>query len=200
MSRNKMLAVGLLTASVALAVHAAGNPVAPDALATRTTLAAHGRPLTLPSQAAPAAIAAAYLRRHGHSDATVRSLKLNALGAPGHNDRRHLRMSQEVGGLMVYDTYVKATVNKRGELLSVIENLAPVPAGGVTRATIDERAALAAALRALKIAIPAPQAIARHGNTTSFAKARGFSAAPTVTRVAIPMSDGTLAAGFLVET
>jgi len=198
MYRNKILAVGLLSASLALAVHAAGNPVTPDALATRTALAQGGRALTLPSQAAPAAVAAAYLRQHGHSDVTVRSLKIRSDSR--HDDRRHLRMAQEVGGLMVYDTYVKAAVNRRGELLSMIENLAPVPAGGVTRAAVGEATALAAAFRELKIASATPQVVTRRGNTTSFTKVPGFSAAPTVTRVAIPMSDGTLSTGFLVET
>lgn len=198
MYRNKLLAVGLLSASLALAVHAAGNPVTPDALATRSALAQGGRALTLPSQAAPASVAATYLRQRGHSDATVRSLKIRSDSR--HDDRRHLRMAQEVGGLMVYDTYVKATVNRRGELLGMVENLAPVPAGGVTRAAVGEATALAAAFRELKIAGAVPQVATRRGNTTSFAKARGFSAAPTVTRVAIPMSDGTLSTGFLVET
>lgn len=198
MYRNKILAVGLLAASLALAVHAAGNPVTPSELATRKVLAQGGHALTLPSQAAPAAVAAAYLRQHGHSDPTVRSLKINS--ETRRNDRRHLRMAQEVGGLMVYDTYAKAIVNRRGELLGMIENLAPVPAGGVTRAAVGEATALAAAFRELEIASATPPMTSRRGNTTNFAKLRGFSAEPTVTRVAIPMSDGTLSTGFLVET
>lgn len=202
MSRNTILAVGLLAAAVSLAVHAAGlpvQPVKPDNLATRTALAQGGRLLTLPSQAAPAAIVATYLRGHGHSEATVRSLKVRSESGQSANGRRHLRFAQEVGGLQVYDTYLKATVTRRGELVSVIENLAPV-SGRVVPASIDAAAALRAAFVQLKINAALPRSVGRSGQATLFAQPAGFVAGPQVTPIAIPMSDGTLAAGFLVET
>ena len=200
MNRSKTLAFGLLAASLSLAVHAAGNPVRPNDLATRVSHAQAGRALTLPTQAAPAAVVSEYLRRKGHSDSTVRSLKLKSQSRGLRNNQVHLRLAQEIGGLPVYDTYVKATVNRRGELVSVIENLAPSPAGGVARPTIDEAAALAAAFRILKIPGTVPQVVGRSANETSFAKGRQFLEQPLVSRVAIPMSDGTMSTGFLVET
>ena len=44
------------------------------------------------------------------------------------------------------------------------------------------------------------QAGARNGNTTTFAGGAFFHADPTVAIVAVPMSDGSMAVGFLVET
>ncbi|MEO6263422.1 MAG: hypothetical protein ABIO58_00340 [Luteimonas sp.] len=199
MKRTKLLTLSLLSASLALAAHAAVTPLRPNNLATHV-FQAQGRPLTLPSQAAPTAIVASYLRGKGQSDATVRSLRLKSESPAWRSSQHHLRMTQEVGGMAVYDSYVKATVNHRGQLVSVIANIAPVPASGVARASIDERAALAAAFRALKIPAGMPQVVGRNGETTSFAKGSLFLENPMVTKVAIPMSDATMSTGYLVET
>ena len=199
MRPTKILGLSVLSASLALAAHAAVTPLRPTQLATHV-FQAQGRPLTLPSQAAPTAVVASYLRGKGQSEATIRSLRLASQGQGSRNGEQHLRMTQEVAGLAVYDTYVKATVTPRGQLVSAIFNLAPVPAGGVTRASIDESAALAAAFRALKITSGLPRVVGRNDATTSFAKDGVFLEGPRVTRVAIPMSDGTMATGYLVQT
>ena len=202
MNRTRSLTVGVLSASLALAMFAANaaNPLPPNQLATHVARAQAGRPLTLPSQAAPAAVIASYLRGHGKSDRTVRSLQPGAQAPDWRNDRTHLRMTQQVGGLPVYDTYVKATVDHHGALVSLVENLAPVPANGVARAAITERMALAAALRGLKLKGVVPDVAGRRGNVTTFAKSQRFVEPPRVTRVAVPMSDGTMTTGFLVQT
>src|SRR6185295_107657 len=111
----------------------------------------------------------------------------------------HLRLEQQVAGLTVHGSYVKAAINGRGELIHVIEKLAP--AGTPKAAAIDESQALAAALQRLHPAAAASFAAgARSGNTTRFAAGAFFHADPRVTRVAVPMNDGTLAVGYLVET
>ena len=200
MHRAQILAVGLLGAGLALAAQAAGNPLAPDERPTRTARAQNGQALSLPSTAAPAAIVSEYLRRSGHDDATVGSLKVERESRGRSGDRLHVRMSQEVAGLRVYDAYLKASLNGRGELVSVIENLAPGARGGVARAEIDAAAAVGAALRALGIGAGVPAVSGRQGETTSFARGGGFLEDTTATRVAIPMSDGSLAAGYVVIT
>ena len=198
MSRTHVFAVGLLSAAIAATLPAAERPLAPSSLQTRES-GAPGRPLTAPSQASPAAVVAAYLRRQGRSDATVRSLALRSQSRQWRNGRLHLRMAQEAGGLQVYDTYLKATVDRRGELVQVIENLVNIPATGVQPASIDEAQALASAFRILQIS-GAPPVVARRDDTTLFSKGRLLAEAPSVTRVAVPISDGALAVGFLVQT
>jgi hypothetical protein len=108
-------------------------------------------------------------------------------------------MEQRVNGLAVYGSYVKASINERGELVHLIENLAPV--GHVAGANINERQALAAALGRLHPAVNADLAVSgRKGETTSFARGTFFHADPSATRVVIPMADGSLREGYVVET
>ena len=112
----------------------------------------------------------------------------------------HFRFAQQVDGLTVYGTYVKAAVNDRGELVHLIENLA-ASAGGVRPAAVGAGDALAAALdtvhpgrgRGLAESTTAD-------NTVTFAGDSFFHREPTVTRVAIAMKIGALQEGYLVET
>lgn len=199
MKPTYLLPAALLAAGIALAVHAGDAPLRPGDLATRVLRADAGRAFTQPSAAAPAAVVAGYLRAHGRSDATARSLRLKS-EIRQRDGVRILRMTQEVGGLGVYDTYAKAAVNARGQLVSLIENLAPVPARGVAPAAIDETLALAAAIRALNIPAQPTRVALRSGAATRFARGNGFVEGPLVTRVAVPMADGSMRAGFLVQT
>ena len=150
------------------------------------------------SRAAPDALVAGYLRSRGRAEAAVASLR-SASSAAGRGGATHLRMQQMAEGLTVHGAYVKATVNSRGELVHVIDHLAPVTPLAVSR--IDAAAALRVALARLH---PAQAAAARktaaQGNTASFDAGTFFHTAPTVTAVAVPMQDGTLARGWLVET
>ncbi len=190
----------LLAAGIALAVHAADAPLLPRDMATHVLRADAGRAFTPPSSAAPAAVVAGYLRAHGRSDATTRSLRVRGETRNARSGTRFLRMGQEVGGLAVYDTYAKAALNARGQLVSLIENLAPVPAKGVSAASIDESLALDAAIRALHIPAQATRVVLRSGPATRFARGNGFVEGPLVTRVAVPMADGSMQTGFLVQT
>jgi len=154
--------------------------------------------LTLPSTASPTAIVAQFLGARGRDAATLRSLAPVSQGS-ARNGVAHSRMEQRVNGLAVYGSYVKASINERGELVHLIENLAP--AGRVAGATIDERQALAAALGRLYPGMGADLAVSgRKGETTTFARGAFFHADPSATRVAIPMADGSLEEGYLVET
>ena len=200
MKPTSLLPASLLAVGITLAVHAANAPLRPEALATRVLHADAGRAFTQPSAASPASVVAGYLRAHGRSDATVRSLRVRGQGALARQGMRVLRMGQEVNGLAVYDTYAKAVLNARGQLVSLVENLAPVPSRGVGAASIDESLALRAAIEALKIPAQPTKAVLRSGAATRFARGNGFVEGPLVTRVAVPMADGSMQTGFLVQT
>ena len=154
--------------------------------------------LTLPATASPTAVVAQFLGGKGRDAATLRSLSLVSNGR--HQDGiSHSRMEQRVNGLAVHGTYAKAAINERGELVHLIENLAPV--GRVSPAAISERQALAAALGRVHPGVSANLSVAgRKGETTSFARTAFFHTDPSATRVAIPMADGSLQEGFRVET
>jgi hypothetical protein len=195
-----LLSVTLLAAGIALAVNAADAPLRPSDLSSRVLHADMGRAFTQPSNAAPAAVVASYLRANGRSDATTRSLRVRGQSTQARDGIRFLRMGQEVNGLAVYDTYAKAAVNARGQLVSLVENLAPVPAKGVRRAAIDEVAALEKAIRTLRIPAQPTKVLVRGATATRFAPGDGFVEGPLVTRVAVPMADGSMREGFLVQT
>ncbi|HEX6707013.1 MAG TPA: M36 family metallopeptidase [Albitalea sp.] len=189
--------------AVAMLAFAAGASAAQDASAfaqsrAQVHRAASGRGLTGPSQAAHGSIVQSYLRGRGAAEATVASLhETQSRAAPG--GVTHLRMEQQVDGLTVHGSYVKAAINGRGELVQLIEKVAP--AGTPKAATVSESQALAAAMQRLHPGAAASfGAGARGGNTTRFAGDAFFHSDPSVTRVAVPMGDGTLAVGFLVET
>ncbi|HEX7154058.1 MAG TPA: M36 family metallopeptidase [Thermoanaerobaculia bacterium] len=154
--------------------------------------------LTLPSTASPTAIVAQFLGARGRDAATLRSITLVSHGRASQGVA-HSRMEQRVNGVAVHGAYVKASINERGELVHLIENLAP--AGRVAGASIDERQALAAALGRLYPGLTADLPVSgRKAETTSFARGTFFHADPSATRVAIPMADGSLEEGYLVET
>ena len=141
--------------------------------------------LTLPSTAAPRAAIAEYLRARGHRESTVQSLVEVSRGR-GRDTVTHVRFEQQAGGLRVYGTYVRAAVNAQGELVHVSENLATI-SGSVNRARISQQQAIAAAIAHL---YPALRTV----------PANFFRSTPAATRVAIPLEDGSLAAGFVVQT
>src|SRR5688572_809379 len=141
--------------------------------------------LTLPSTASPRAVLATYLRGQGLSQATVDSLVESGRSA-GRQGVTHAQFEQRAGGVAVYGTYAKASFSSSGELLTVVENLVSVPAR-VTPARVNAQQAIAAAVANLYPALrTVPDGFFRN--------------APTATRVAIPHDDGTMTAGFLVET
>ena len=129
--------------------------------------------LTPPSNAAAADIVRGYLRAD-------RSLAVSRQGQ-GRNGVTHLLMEQSIDGRPVYGAYVKAAVDAQGRLTSVIDNT--VARGPVARTSLGANDALAAALAH------------RYG-----ASVPELYRAPVVTAVVVPVADGSLEEGFLVET
>ena len=198
-SSNRLLTVtclfgALLSAGLATAQAPAGL----DRSAAIVTRAEPGRALSGPSRAAPAEVVTAHLRSRGRAAAALDALRTVRSGAGAHGVT-HLRMEQVVDGLTVHGAYVKAAVNARGELVQVIDRLAAVTPPAPSR--IDALTALRVAMGRLHPAQTASFVRAGdQGNTMSFDGGVFFHTAPTVTAVAVPLRDGTLARGWLVQT
>ena len=154
--------------------------------------------LTAASNAARPEIVSSFLRAR-HDGATVASLVTDAENATPQGPV-HLRMHQRVAGLDVYGTYVKATMTRAGELVSVAENLASA-SPALLPATIDYRDALVAALQRRYPGGPTdlPE-VSAADNRVEFARNGRFLENPAVTRMAVPLANGRLRIGFLVET
>lgn len=190
--RHSVLAAALAAGGVSMALAAPGL----DRSAAQVTRGTPARPLSAASNAAPAAIVAAQLRSRG--DAVVASLQTTR-SARSANGVTQLRMQQVVDGLVVHGAYVKAAVSARGELLQVIDRLAPVSTPAASR--IDALAALRAAMARVHPDQAANfRAAGTQGATTAYDGGAFFHGNPTVTAVVLPMDDGSLARGWLVET
>jgi extracellular elastinolytic metalloproteinase len=190
-SFRRMVLVAVLCVTTTLSLSAQNRPSWNDRAAS---IHANEHGLTLPSSASPVAVVAQFLDAQGRDGNTVRSIAGVA------NNGRHARMEQRVNGRTVYGSYVKAAFNDQGQLVHLIENLADVPKGNPAAAKVDERQALRAAFAQGLPGDPIPQQIGRSGNVTTFARGTTFHTDPTVESVVIPMSDGSLANGYLVTT
>lgn len=156
--------------------------------------------LTAPSNDSPRAIITGALRERGVADATLASLVVLSESRNARTGVTDVRLEQRVAGLSVYGTYVRAALTAAGEVLQIIDATVPVPRN-VPGARANAQQALRAALQHLHPEFPGtPSARGQNGNTTSFAGGPFFHADPTVTRVAIPLTDGSLRPGYLVET
>ena len=171
----------------ALAVAAASSAIAQEANGldrrpARVAQAQGGRALAVVGRASPPDTAvSSYLRGRGRSEAVIASLRAS-VGVAKASGITHLRLQQEVDGVPVYGAYLKAAVNAHGELEHVVDKLADVSSPVPSR--VDGQAALRTALAQL-----------HPGQGGAY-----FHEAPSVSAVVIPMSDGTLARGWLVET
>jgi len=197
---RKMLFALILCAAVtaAPAAFAADQPINfhADGARVHSSLASGGG-LTLPSQAAAADVAKGFLAER-HAGRTVDSLVVTAQF--DRDGLTHVRLGQQVDGLDVYGTYVKAAVNQYGELVHLIENLDTPPRGGLQPTLIGPADALAAALAESHPGHSGLAVAGTSGNTTSFANDGFFWRNPTATLVAIPMQGPGMQQGFLVET
>lgn len=193
-----VLAVSALAAALP---SAAQDLAALDARSARVASPAPGGTLTPPSTAAHGTVVAEFLQSRGTDAGTVGSLRAVTSRRDAQTGLSQITLRQEVEGLQVYGTYVRASLNTRGELVHLIENLARVSPAGVVRARVDAAQALRAALLALYPGqAVTPVESARSGHTTAFSAGAFFDRDPTVTAVALPMTDNVLRAGFLVET
>lgn len=186
----------LVAALLASSLATAQGPNGLDRSAARIARGTPTQPLAAAPGAAPAAIVVAQLR--GRGDAVVASLQTTR-STRSANGVTQVRMQQVVDGLVVHGAYVKAAVSPRGELLQVIDKLAAVSTPAPSR--IDAHAALRAAMARVH---PDQAATFREagtqGATTAFDGGAFFHGRPTVTAVVLPMDDGSLARGWLVET
>ena len=169
-----------------------------SAASARISRGPGGAPLTGPSNAARPAIVAQFLATR-HDERTVQTVVLRRENvAP--TGVTHLNLGQQIGDLEVYGTYVRTALSARGEIISVVENLAPIPPA-LTPVNVSARAALEAVLAEYYPGTgAAPAEISTSGQTVVFARNGRFSEDPTVTRVAVPMSNGAMHTGYLVIT
>jgi extracellular elastinolytic metalloproteinase len=174
-----------LAAMVALApsqVAQAAKTIDLSSKGARVYRANGNAPLTPPSHGTRAEAVRGYLSQQGRGPAAQ---SLHVTGESSRGDVTHLRFEQRVAGLPVYGTYVKASVDDRGRLRSVIENI--VDPGPIAPARIGSDEAIA---RAIGFHHPARALTA----SSSF-----WFRAPAAQRVAVPLTDG-LTEGYLVET
>ena len=158
-----------------------------------------GKPLSAKSNETPAARVKAYLKGRGLSDLSVGSLAAEG-GSWKSRGVSHLRMEQRVAGLRVHGAYARAAFNSNGRLVDLVENVARVPKGAPTAASVDAASALRAAVGKLYPGRSVDtRTTGRSQNTTKFAKG-GWHAEPTVERVALPTTDGGLEVGYVVTT
>ena len=181
---SKMLTWSLAAmVAVSPTVFAAKRVIDLTAKGARVYRASGNAPLAPPSRGAQADAVRNFLSQKGRG-AAAQSLSVVTENARG--KVTHLRFEQRVAGLPVYGTYVRATVDERGALRSMIENL--VEPGPVDPAAISGDDAIA-------------RAIAFHHPARAVTASSGFwFRTPAAARVAVPMDDGALVEGYLVET
>lgn len=157
---------------------------------------AGGKALAGKSAQAPGQVVKSYLADHGAGAAAG---TLQPEGTWKTHALTVVRLSQSVSGLRVPTTEVKAVLGADGSLLSVVENTASV-SGKPAPASVSEGDALRAAVAALYPGRSVSTASAqRSGNVTTYEQ-QGFSTAPTVETVALPLRSGRAAVGYVVTT
>ena len=163
-----------------------------------------GRALADARQTTPAQAVAAALGARGRDAATLGALRAVS-SRSGRAGATHLLLEQMVDGLPVHGAYAKAAFNAQGELVHLIDHLAAIPpsaaAAGLSAARVDAQQALATAMAQLHPNAGASMRLAgQSGNTWRFEGSAFFHSPPTVSAVAVPHTDGSLARGWLVQT
>ncbi len=191
------LVAAIATVLAASAVQAQ-SAVGLDRSQARLARADAGMPLTAASKAAPQAILNGYLQANGRGADVLASLRVGTSNVSPHGVT-HVRMEQQIDGLTVHGAYAKAAVNGKGELVQVIDRLAAVSL--VQPSRIDAGQALAAVMKKLHPSQAAAyRAAGLKGNTTEYAGGAFFHRGPSVTAVVLPLENGSLARGWVVET
>jgi extracellular elastinolytic metalloproteinase len=138
-------------------------------------------PLTPPSSHSRAEVVRDFLAARGRGPAAQ---SLQVVSEQTRSGLTHVRLEQQVAGLTVFGTYVRATSDSQGRLLSLIENTVEPSALVPARVTPGEALAAAIGFHYAN----------RPDVTTSWYQQ------PVVIRVAVPTVSGPLREGFLVET
>jgi hypothetical protein len=197
---RKSTSAALVAAIAAVLVGSAPyaqSTVGLDRSQARVASAAAGLPLTAASKAAPQSIVKGYLQANGRGADVLASLRVNSSVSP--HGVTHVRMEQQIEGLTVYGAYARAAVNAKGELVHVIDRLSAVSL--VQPSRIDAAQAATAAVTRLYPSQAASLRVAGvKGNTTEFAGSAFFQRGPSATAVVLPLENGTLARGWVVET
>jgi extracellular elastinolytic metalloproteinase len=175
------LAIAALTATGLMTIGptASGQPRPHAVDATTHVHWSHGRALSAATGKTPADTVRSYLAGNGLGRATA--LSLRTTGTWTARGVTFVRLQQYAGGLRVVGSDVKAALDKQGRVISVIENSTPLSTPAAARITADQ--ARSAAVDSIY-----------HGRAVTWAQA------PSVERVAVPMSNGKLAQGFVVTT
>jgi hypothetical protein len=195
--RNATLVVAIAAVLTGVGAHAQST-TGLDRSQARVAQSAAGLPLTAASKAAPQAVLNSYLQAQGRGADVLASLRVGTSSVSPYGVT-HLRMEQQIDGLAVYGAYAKAAVNAQGELVQVIDRLSPVSL--VQPSRIDAGQSLAAAMTRLYPSQAANyRAAAVKGNTTEYAGGAFFQRGPSVTAVVLPLDNGMLARGWVVET
>ncbi|MBA3638485.1 MAG: M36 family metallopeptidase [Acidobacteria bacterium] len=169
-----------------------------SAASARTTRGPGGAPVTGPSNAARPDIVTSFVAAR-HDARTLQSVVLRRENvAP--TGVTHLTFGQQVAGLDVYGTYVRAALSGRGEIISVVENLAAVPPALAPIQITPPNALEAVFAEYYPGGGNTIQELRASGQTVVFSRGSHFSEEPTVTRIAVPMSNGAMQTGYLVVT
>jgi len=159
--------------------------------------AVDGVMLSRPSSASPEAIVKAFATEHGRDPATLR-----LVGAPrlGKNGVTHLQFEQVIDGYRVAGKTLKASVDARGQLIFVADNLTNL-SRSFESPQISARQALNAAMMEHAYGPAANlRELGRQGNITNFDRGAAFHEGPTVERILYVDSGEKLRAGFEVMT
>ena len=194
---KRFMHLGLMAVALVALVHGQSAN-----LAKRNANVIRGEnPLTAPSAKAPAEVVRDFLTANSKRARAAGTLLLKSEHHVERTGITHVFMSQKVQGLDVYGAYVKAAVNQEGQLVSVIENIQAGEMDFLKRATLEPGSALKAAL-AYHYGDQSPNVSLVSATKTSALFERGdfFYRAPKATKVAVPMADGSLEEGYLVET
>ena len=167
----------------------------------RVYRASDGESLAPPSGGSAFDVVTGFLRGRGQSDATANSLVVESSSTDSRSGVTHTRLRQQVAGMTVYGTYVRASATADGRLVRVAENLEPITPAALVLAQITQAEALVAVLAEWypTFTETLPE-ISTVGNTTEFDGGSFFFKNPTVTRVVVPMANGALHGGYLVTT
>ncbi|MEQ1929173.1 MAG: M36 family metallopeptidase [Parvularculaceae bacterium] len=198
--KNRLLGAacsGLVATALVPAALAAGadNLSSQRASVARASASA---PLSAASRSAPEAAVRALVAARGRDASTLR---LDSAARSGRNGVTHLRFVQVIDGYRVAGRSLKASVNARGEVVFLADDLVAASAAARETPRIDARQALKAALTAHGYKLAADlQEVERLGALARFEQAAIFHAEPTVERVFFVDARNALRAGFEVET